>query len=316
MSLEKELEDLLAANLWEMLEGNELMPIFQERLWQPEADIYALNKQGDLVVFELKRDQAGGGAVHQALRYCEKASRLTYDNLQNKYRTYKGSEDIDLQAEHQSMFELEHKLDQSSFNGKQHLIVIGSAGDKDLVKNVDYWKSQGISLSFIPYRIYEIAGESYFEFFSLPYDTHANPAFSKGVIFDTNLSYDDDSIWYMCENARVAAYGDQMGVIYSLGRNDIVFLYHKYHGIVAAGKIATSKVFEDPDAEALYYNLNWLTTVPKRGEPIKAMPAWQIKQVLGYGFFWARTVKVPYLSIEDSEKLLAALVEVLGTKAS
>lgn len=54
----------------------------------------------------------------------------------------------------------------------------------------------------------------------------------------------------MCENARVAAYGDQMGVIYSLGRNDFVFLYHKYHGIVAVGKIVSNKVSEDPDMES------------------------------------------------------------------
>jgi len=31
------------------------MPIFQERQLQPEADIYALNREGDLVIFELKR---------------------------------------------------------------------------------------------------------------------------------------------------------------------------------------------------------------------------------------------------------------------
>jgi hypothetical protein len=63
---EKELEDLLAENLWDVLfEGNELMPILQERAWQAEADIYALDRQGDLFIFELKRDDAGGGAVNQ-----------------------------------------------------------------------------------------------------------------------------------------------------------------------------------------------------------------------------------------------------------
>lgn len=55
------MEDLLAQNLWDVLfEDSQLMPIFQERLWQPEADIYALNEQGDLVIFELKRANAGG----------------------------------------------------------------------------------------------------------------------------------------------------------------------------------------------------------------------------------------------------------------
>src|ERR1035438_4053833 len=84
---EKELEDLLAKSLWDVLfEGNELLPIFQERSWQPEADIYALNRQGDLIIFELKRENADHGAVHQVLRYCEKASRLGYEELQKKLR--------------------------------------------------------------------------------------------------------------------------------------------------------------------------------------------------------------------------------------
>ena len=314
LALEKDLENILAANLWQMLEGNQMMPIFQERCWQPEADIYALKANGDLVIFELKRDHAGEGAVHQALRYCEKAAQLQYRDLQRMYGNYTGNPDVDLQKEHQIMFDLEHKLDQTSFNRHQHLMVVGSAGDENLARNVNYWKSKGLTMDFIPYRVYEIGGEAYFEFFSLPYDVHANPAHAKGVIFDTNLSYDENSIWYMCENARVAAYGGQMGVIYSLGKNDIVFLYHKIQGIIAAGKIIGSKVMEDDEAEALYYTLEWLTSVPKRGEPIKAMRAAQIKEALGYGFFWARTIKVPYLSLGDANILLNELIKVIGSR--
>ena len=59
LALEKDLENILAENLWQMLEGNQMMPIFQERCWQPEADIFALKENGDLVIFELKRDHGG-----------------------------------------------------------------------------------------------------------------------------------------------------------------------------------------------------------------------------------------------------------------
>jgi len=51
-------------------------------------------------------------------------------------------------------------------------------------------------------------GEKFFEFFALPYDKHKNPSETKGVLFDTNRSWDEDSIWYMMENKRVAAFGD------------------------------------------------------------------------------------------------------------
>ncbi len=309
--LEKDLEDLLAQNLFEVLfEENNLMPIFQERAWQEEADIYALNKQGDLMIFELKRDDAGAGAVHQALRYCEKAASFTFDKLTRMLQTYLKDDSLDLQEEHRNAFELEHCLSKSEFNTDQHLIVIGSAGDEALIRNVDYWKSKGLSLNFVPYRIYEIEGASYFEFFSLPYDEHSNPAHKKGVIFDTNLSYDEDSIWYMCERDRVAAFGGLRYVVHSLRKGDTVFLYHKGRGIVAAGEVLREPK-EDDSSDATYCDLKWLTTRPVRGENYPAMPASAIKEAMEFGFFWARTLKVPYLSSEESQKLLTALTRIL-----
>ena len=134
------------------------------------------------------------------------------------------------------------------------------------------------------------------------------------MIFDTNASWDENAIWYMCEKNRVAAFGDQKGIVHYLGKNDIVFLYHKNQGIIAAGKVVTNKAVEDTEAEAFYHGLEWLTAKPVRGVPYKSMPAWQIKEVLDRNFFWARTIKTPYLSTEESETLLAPLIGVVGPK--
>jgi hypothetical protein len=314
---EKELEDLIAKRMWDVLfEGNELMVIRQERAWQPEADIYALNKQGDLIIFELKREHADAGAVHQVLRYCEKASRCGYEELQEMFRGLPGNAGLDLQEEHKLTFELDHHLDKAAFNSRQRLVIIGSAGDDALIRNVSYWKNQGLALDFIPYRVYSINGESYFEFFSLPYDSHINPAFSKGVLFDTCGKHFDNAIWYMCENDRVAAFGDQDYVVGFLKKNDIVFLYQR--GIIAAGKVI-GPVKNDPksgvtERNTCYRTLEWLSSVPVQGQPYKTFPAWRIKQVLGYNLFWARTMKTPYLPPDDAKKLLDAVIAEIGPK--
>ena len=53
--LEKDLENLIAQNLFGVLfEHSPLMPIFQEQPLQAETDIYALNDEGELYIFELK----------------------------------------------------------------------------------------------------------------------------------------------------------------------------------------------------------------------------------------------------------------------
>lgn len=312
LPLEKELEDLLAQNLWDVLfESSQLMPIFQERSWQPEADIYALNEQGDLVIFELKRAHADGGAVHQALRYCEKGGRYGYEKLEEMLRVYRKGKPVDLQQEHKVAFDLEHPLDRSAFNRKQHLVIVGSAGDEELIRNIDYWKLKGIPLSFIPYRVYKIAGEHYFEFFSLPYDQHSNPADAKGVIFDTNLSYDENSMWYMSERNRVAAFGDVKGIVHSFNKGDVVFLYHKGHGIVAAGQVK-SDVKEDTASDAMFRDLKWLTAKPAKDVTLKFMPVSQIKQVTGRNFWWAKTMKAPFLNKEEAAHLLGELKKVLA----
>lgn len=286
LDLEKHLENLMADKMAGVLfEDNEMMPIFRERQQQPEADIYALNEKGDLIIFELKRGDAGDDAVYQALRYCETAAHWDFNTLQSKLATYSGVESVKLREAHKIHFGLEHPLEESAFNKNQHLMIVGTAGSDELIRNVNYWKSKGLSLNFIPYRVYTIGSEYYFEFFSHPYDRHANPGHAKGVIFDTNLSYNAESVWYMCEKSRVAAFGDQMGVVHYLGKNDIVFLYHKNQGIIAAGKVVTSKVLSDEPAEALYHGLEWLTAKPTRGVSYKFMPAWQIKEVLDRNFF-------------------------------
>jgi len=51
---EKHLENLLARHLFEVLfQGTPLLPFHQERPYQAVADMYALNQNGDVVIFEL-----------------------------------------------------------------------------------------------------------------------------------------------------------------------------------------------------------------------------------------------------------------------
>ena len=291
------------------------MPIFQERQWQPEADIYALNEKGELIIFELKRESAGGDAVTQALRYAQDAGQWSYTTLQSKYRSYRGEEYADLLKKHKDAFELEHKLDAKEINNKQRIVIIGSAADDSLINAVDYWKKQGLSIDFLPYRIYELNGEKYFEFFALPYDKHRNPSDVKGVLFDTNRAYDEESIWYMIENSRVAAFGDTKRYVNYVNPSDLVFFYHKGEGLVAAGRVQKGNI-KSPNEHTLYRDVKFITPVPKRGENRYAMPPRKIEEITGRTFYYAAALKVPYLSKEEAENLASELKAYLKEKYS
>ena len=313
-SIEKELENLIADSILDVLfEDSGLMPVYQERPYQAEADIYALDEKGSLIIFELKRGAAGEDAVHQALRYAQEAGRWSYAELERKYQAYADT-DMALTQAHREAFHLDHALEAREINNRQHLLIIGSAADDRLIDAVDYWKGQGISMAFLPYRIFEIGGERYFEFFALPYDRHRNPNDIKGVLFDTNRSWDEESIWYMMENHRVAAFGDAKRFVKSIHPGDIVFFSHKWVGIVAAARVDKGDI-KAPDPETLYRDVTFITPVPKRGEKFRALPFRRVSEITGKSFFWARTIKVPYLSREEAENLADELRMYLEKEA-
>jgi hypothetical protein len=70
-------------------------------------------------------------------------------------------------------------------------------------------------------------------------------------------------------------------------------------------------VKEDADEDALYRDLRWLTSKPKKGMPYMSMPASRIKEVMDCNFWWAKTMKAPFLNKEESEKLLESLIATL-----
>ena len=303
---EKDLEDLIAQNLLDdLFEEAGLMPVCQERQGQPVADIYAVNATGELTIFELKVGTAGAGAVHQALGYAQDAGQWSHAELQERYRGYAGAES-DLAEAHREAFGLDRPLPAGAFNRRQHLVVIGSAADDGLINAVDYWRGQGISLDFLPYRVYELAGERYFEFFALPYDRHRNAADEKGVVFDTNRSWDEESIWYMMENGRVAAFGEAKRFVKYVNVGDIVFFSHRWTGVVAAAKVKPGSIRADGE-ETLYRDVEFITPVPQRGCALRAMPFGRVSEVTGRSFFWARTIKHPYLSKAEAVRLAEAL---------
>jgi hypothetical protein len=312
---EKDLENLLATHLLDVLfEGAPLLPIFQERQLQSEADVYAINREGDLVIFELKRGVAGEDAVLQAIGYTQRAGRWVYPELDRRYQAYLQRfklASVELRDAHKDAFQLDRALDPTNFNRRQNLYVVGNAANEALIDAIDYWKSQGLSVEFLPYRIYDVGGTRYFEFFSFPYDRHRNPSAVKGVLFDTNRSYDEDSVWEMMEKSRVAAYGEIKYVVEYLNPGDIVFFYHKWVGLIAAGEVR-GLVRKDGDEEQ-YRDVRFVTPVPKRQSGLtKAMSASEITKFTGRNFFWARTIKVPYLDREQAQQLATELNRVLS----
>ena len=85
---EKDLENLLANHLQDFFSNPVLMPIFQERKWQEEPDLMALDENGTLYIFELKVDFVSDETVFQIIRYAQKFGMESYAKLDHFYQQW------------------------------------------------------------------------------------------------------------------------------------------------------------------------------------------------------------------------------------
>lgn len=66
---ERGLQDILFWSLDRLLPDDELLLVAQSRQWQEEPDLMALDKEGNLYIFELKAWESRSENLLQALRY-------------------------------------------------------------------------------------------------------------------------------------------------------------------------------------------------------------------------------------------------------
>lgn len=131
----------------------------------------------------------------------------------------------------------------------------------------------------------------------------------KGIIFDT---YSPLSTKEMLLCSKISAYGEAAGTIDSLRRNDCALFSVRGMGIVAAGRVIsdTEEIRRDGTLEkfrSVAFLVPSAEQIPHGTENLRGLPWREVKQLLGHGFFHARTDKRPYLSREECQVLLNAL---------
>lgn len=130
---------------------------------------------------------------------------------------------------------------------------------------------------------------------------------AKGIMFDTNLSYSLDDEAKMLQAYSVCAFGNSMRYLNCFRKGDCVLYYSKGKGVVAIGKIIT----DQPKAitDGLSHSVSPI--VPQNfmdavNDPKYLSPR-EIKNLLSKGFYWASTIKTPFLNNEQIDVLVSAL---------
>ena len=159
---EKDLENFLNSHLTEVIFENELMLIGQERAFQAEVDLLALDKSGILYIFELKRWESKQTDLLQVFGYGQEFGRYTYDELESLARRHgKLKSDWSLSIAHRDVFDV--SLPKTDFNRDQVFVLVTNGADEETLSAANYWSSKGLKIVCMPYDVFNIDGYPYLQ---------------------------------------------------------------------------------------------------------------------------------------------------------
>jgi hypothetical protein len=298
---EIDLQKLLSIHIQDLISSNELMTLFNERPLQEEPDILALDKNGDLYIFELKRWSSNQENLLQVLRYGQLYGNSNYDELNDMFKKYLNNKNAELCKIHQQYFDLDNtaKLCAKDFNRKQHFLVVTNGLDQKTVEAISYWKKNGLNIDAIIYWVFEINNEYFIEFNMYSPIEGFLEYESNSYILNTNFSNNEKHTEDMLSEQKAAAYyPGWREKIKKLQKGDIVFLYKSGAGIIAFG-IATGKLEkQDCDDHSDYEYYMKLDIFKKLRRPFSAS---EMKTVAAQGFNFRQTM---FSISEESKDLL------------
>jgi hypothetical protein len=208
----------------------------QSRQWQEEPDLMAVDKSGNLYIFELKAWEAHSSNLLQVLRYGQIFGSSKYEDLDLLFKRATDSAQSLLHA-HEAKFEV--KLEDNKFNLRQVFVVMTNGLDYQTREAVRYWRRTGLDVRPWVYRVYQGGADemlleiSPFRVTDNPYEDLAEGYY----ILNTNFRHSKEDHNDMLNNAKAAAYFDPWKYkIERLAKGDVVFLFHSGVGIVAVGE--------------------------------------------------------------------------------
>lgn len=113
--------------------------------YNKKIDILAVNRIGEILIIELKRDKTYREIVAQALDYATWVKDLNYDELNGIFNKYGNSEYNDLGEYFSSKFNIDSE--EIEFNSDHKMLIVGSEIDDSTVRIIDYLSSEPYSVN-------------------------------------------------------------------------------------------------------------------------------------------------------------------------
>lgn len=302
---ENDLENLISNNIFDLISSAELMTLFTQRARQEEPDILALDKNGDLYFFELKRWLSDAENILQVLRYGQLFGNSDYDELNELYKKYTKQANADLYSAHKDKFSMkdESSLSRDDFNRKQHFLIVVNGLDQKTIEAILFWKKNGLNINAIIYWVFNIGDDFFIEFNMYSPVENILEYENNYYVLNTNIKNNPENSKEMIREQKAAAYyPGWREIIQKFQKDDTIFLYESGKGIIAYG-LADGKLQKaDCDGNPEFEYFMKLNNFVELEKPISAA---EMKSITNRGYFLATTM-FP-ISEEAAKAIIASI---------
>jgi hypothetical protein len=287
------------------------------------ADILALDRAGNAVIVELKRDFGQLGVETQALQYLADFSSYKGEAFLSKFAADESSREAVLGF-------LGNDARVEDINKYSRIILVARAFDEIVFSLGEWLSSKGIAFRCVAYTPVALGAEKFMSF-SIAFDRSAGSLFSlkfsasarEPGFYWHNIARADESWWrFLVKVDQIPACfddspGDQGEKILSryVG-GDIVVAYAKGYGAVGWGEVVAGNSYRLLEAgsegdvlqgSCLHrLSVRWKATAKKLSE---AMPAERIRNEFGIHHPISTSVS---MSAQNGKRLIKALTERFG----
>lgn len=305
---EKDLEDLVAEHIGRFVTENQLFTIAQSTTFREEPDIMALDREGRLHIFELKRWQSSQENLLQVLRYGQVFGRHDYRDLNDIFARHhrrkgqmaNGTPAPELRDAHAKYFELVSPLESARFNHDQRFIVMTNGLDRATREAIAYWGAKKLDVRPLIYRVYETEGKDLLieiDAYGAEFDDGQDGVVHGGseglIVVNTNSAYMPEAWKDMIKEGKAAAFYERKTSIDGIASGSKIALYHTGVGFIAVGKTTSHCVIadvEEGDGEEYHVRCAFEFVVDPEKDPKKAVKAWEVNEALNASHRFRQTV--------------------------
>ena len=156
---EKTLENWLESNPDGVLEDGELLIIGRQVPTDlgGSIDLLGVDRAGNVVVIELKRDRTPRETVAQALEYAAFAQRLDARQLEILLHSYMNDESFSFAEYHREHFTLDD-AEAVAFNKDQRIVIVGQKVTPNVRQTAQFLNSKGVSVTCVEFAFFRADG--------------------------------------------------------------------------------------------------------------------------------------------------------------